>query len=200
MDPVVGQVTRPNNKSVIASCVKPSVRIRPQKFVSILKRQALVAPGATDMPGYRPLPDGHNPNVYDVDGRVQRNRWMKRYRCCRRPAIPMGAMPPRPAAYSVFRFGSGTSSAMLDWMRSLSKLNIQLEIRATDYNRFQDKMRRALRRCICGWWPTTLMPKNFLFCYMAQCRSEWRETRQLPKRRVRRLFRMLTGRRSRKRR
>jgi ABC-type transport system substrate-binding protein len=57
------------------------------------------------------------------------------------------------------------SKAQLDWMRKqFRKLNIQLVIRSTDYNRFQDKMRRGQAQIFqWGWNADYPDPENFLF-------------------------------------
>ncbi|MBL1458429.1 MAG: ABC transporter substrate-binding protein [Methylophaga sp.] len=57
------------------------------------------------------------------------------------------------------------AKAQLDWMRKqFQKLNIQLVIRSTDYNRFQDKMRRGQTQIFkVGWSADYPDPENFLF-------------------------------------
>src|SRR3546814_12573564 len=54
---------------------------------------------------------------------------------------------------------------MLDWMRrQLGALNVQLEVRATDYNRFQDKMRNgSAQMYMWGWVAHYPDAENFLF-------------------------------------
>ncbi len=62
--------------------------------------------------------------------------------------------------------GSGPDSkARLDWMRKqFTKLNIQLVIRNTDYNRFQDKMLKGSAQIYqWGWNADYPDPENFLF-------------------------------------
>src|SRR5690606_14003268 len=61
--------------------------------------------------------------------------------------------------------GGMGSSAMLDWMRrQLQQLGVQLEIRATDYNRFQDKMQRGVAQMFMwGWVADYPDAENFLF-------------------------------------
>jgi ABC-type transport system substrate-binding protein len=55
--------------------------------------------------------------------------------------------------------------AKLDWYsKQLAKLNIQLVIRATDYNRFQEKMRKGDAQLFeWGWNADYPDPENFLF-------------------------------------
>ena len=62
--------------------------------------------------------------------------------------------------------GSGPDSkARLDWMRKqFTKLNIQLVIRNSDYNRFQDKMLKGSAQIYqWGWNADYPDPENFLF-------------------------------------
>jgi ABC-type transport system substrate-binding protein len=55
--------------------------------------------------------------------------------------------------------------ARLDWMRKqLGKLGVQLVVRATDYNRFQEKMRKGTAQIYqWGWNADYPDPENFLF-------------------------------------
>ncbi|MDC9724934.1 MAG: ABC transporter substrate-binding protein [Gammaproteobacteria bacterium] len=62
--------------------------------------------------------------------------------------------------------GSGPDAkAQFDWLRKqFQKLNIQLVIRSTDYNRFQDKMRNGQAQIFqWGWNADYPDPENFLF-------------------------------------
>jgi len=55
--------------------------------------------------------------------------------------------------------------ARLDWVgKQFAKLGIQLEIRNTDYNRFQDKIRKGSAQLFSwGWLADYPDPENFLF-------------------------------------
>jgi ABC-type transport system substrate-binding protein len=55
--------------------------------------------------------------------------------------------------------------AELDWMvKQFAKLNVQLEIRATDYNQFQEKMRKGKEQIFWwGWFADYPDAENFLF-------------------------------------
>lgn len=57
------------------------------------------------------------------------------------------------------------SKSFLDWMtRQFAKIDIQLEIRATDYNRFQEKMNKgAAQIYYWGWLADYPDAENFLF-------------------------------------
>ncbi|MBU1776052.1 MAG: ABC transporter substrate-binding protein, partial [Gammaproteobacteria bacterium] len=60
--------------------------------------------------------------------------------------------------------GLGNKSR-LDWLRKqFDKLGIQLDVRSTDYNRFQDKIRRGdTQMFFIGWNADYPDPENFLF-------------------------------------
>lgn len=58
----------------------------------------------------------------------------------------------------------------LDWLRKqFAKLSIQIEIRAADYNRFQERVRKgAAQMFIWGWNADYPDPENFLFLFLTQ--------------------------------
>lgn len=60
---------------------------------------------------------------------------------------------------------SSEDKSMLDWMKKqFAKIHIQLEVRATDYNRFQDKIRKGSEQIFeWGWNADYPDPENFLF-------------------------------------
>jgi ABC-type transport system substrate-binding protein len=63
-----------------------------------------------------------------------------------------------------------------DWFRKqFAKLDIQLEIRGTDYNRFQDKVRKGTAQMFSwGWNADYPDPENFLFLFVgAQSRARF---------------------------
>ncbi len=55
--------------------------------------------------------------------------------------------------------------AVLDWMvKQFAKIGVQLELRATDYNRFQDKVDKgSLQIFWWGWFADYPDAENFLF-------------------------------------
>jgi len=61
--------------------------------------------------------------------------------------------------------GGSTDNARNTWlMKQFAKLGIQLNIRATDYNRFQDKMEKGNAQIFFwGWFADYPDPENFLF-------------------------------------
>lgn len=67
--------------------------------------------------------------------------------------------------YDVASSGSPDDKAHWNWMRKqLSKIGIQLNIRSTDYNRFQKKVRTGQAQLFSwGWMADYPDPENFLF-------------------------------------
>ena len=98
--------------------------------------------------GYREGKEGINPFVYDWDGQgagAQADRGgaeaARRGRLSERLDAKTGA-----AAGAQLRHHrrSVDAKSRLDWMRrQFEKIDVQLAIRATDYNRFQDKIRKG---------------------------------------------------------
>jgi len=67
--------------------------------------------------------------------------------------------------YDAVSNGNPDERAMMEWMRKqFSKLNIQLYVRATNYNRFQEKLRTGNAQIFfLGWSADYPDPENFLF-------------------------------------
>lgn len=67
--------------------------------------------------------------------------------------------------YDVTSSGSPDDKAQLDWMRKqFAKIGISLNIRSTQYNRFQEKMRTGNAQIfLWGWKADYPDPENFLF-------------------------------------
>src|SRR5690606_8039752 len=99
------------------------------------------------VPGYQDPPEGLNRQVYKLEnGRAVRRSLDEARQLLREAGYPDGrsAQTGKPLILYFDSAGGMGSSAMLDWMRrQLAALNVQLEVRATDYNRFQDKMRNG---------------------------------------------------------
>ncbi len=62
---------------------------------------------------------------------------------------------------------SGNNKAQLDWYRKqFAKIDLQLEIRGSDFNRFQDKIRKGNTQMFAlGWNADYPDPENFLFLF-----------------------------------
>lgn len=172
LDPVVGQGDTPEQQEKNRKLRHAiSIAFNWEQFVSIFQNdeaQVAYGPVPPGIPGYQEAPEGINHQVYTVEGsQVQRRPLEDARRLLAEAGYPEGrhAQTGRPLILYFDSAGGMGSSAMLDWMRrQLAAINIQLEIRATDYNRFQDKMRQgSAQMYMWGWVADYPDAENFLF-------------------------------------
>jgi oligopeptide transport system substrate-binding protein len=168
LDPLVGGYTEHARKLRLAI----SIAIDFEERISIfdngrgIAAQGPLAPGIF---GYRESQAGINPYVYDwVDGRPQRKSIEYARRLLAEAGYPDGVdhATGKPLLINFETPATGPErKAELDWMRKqLQKLNIDLVVRATDYNRFQEKMRKGDAQMYdWGWNADYPDPENFLF-------------------------------------
>ncbi|WP_439652086.1 ABC transporter substrate-binding protein [Paracandidimonas lactea] len=172
LDPVVGKGDTPAQQQKNRKLRQAiSIAFDWEQFVAIFQNdQAQVAQGPIPpgVLGYQPPPAGINRNVYQVEGgHAVRKPISEAKRLLAEAGYPDGrdAKTGRPLILYFDSSGGMGSSAMLDWMRrQLGEINIQLEVRATDYNRFQDKMRNGTAQMyMWGWVADYPDAENFLF-------------------------------------
>lgn len=115
-------------------------------------------------------PSAFNPYVYrrDEDGRIVRRSIEEAKALMREAGYPDGrdAATGRPLVLNFDWQGAAPGSKpFLEWFaRQFAKIGIQLEIRATDYNRFQDKMMKGSAQIYYwGWLADYPDAENFLF-------------------------------------
>jgi ABC-type transport system substrate-binding protein len=168
LDPVVGGYSERARKLRQAI----SIAIDYEEQISIFRNgrgipaQGPIPPGIF---GYEPGCAGINPYVYDcVDGRLVRKPIEAARRLLAEAGYPNGveATSGKPLLLYFDTPATGPEEkARLDWMRKqLAKLGIQLVVRATDYNRFQEKMRKGDAQLFeWGWNADYPDPENFLF-------------------------------------
>jgi ABC-type transport system substrate-binding protein len=128
--------------------------------------QGPIAPGIF---GYREGREGMNPVVYEWrDGKPVRKSLEGARRLLAEAGYPNGrdAQTGQPLVlyFDTVARGAG-DKAVFDWYRQqFDKLAIQLEIRTTDWNRFQDKIRKGDTQTFrLGWNADYPDPENFLF-------------------------------------
>ena len=172
LDPVVGQGNTPEQAErnrLLRQAI--SIAFDWEQYVAIFQNdEADVAYGPVPpgVPGYQPAPQGLNTRVYQWhDQRAVRRSLDEARDLLARAGYP-GGRDERTGQPLILYFDSAGgmgSSPTLDWMRrQLAALDIQLEIRATDYNRFQDKMRSgSAQMYMWGWVADYPDPENFLF-------------------------------------
>jgi ABC-type transport system substrate-binding protein len=128
--------------------------------------QGPIAPGIF---GFRDGKEGANPLVYDwIEGKPQRKSLEMAHKLLAEAGYPGGrdAKTGQPLVLyldTVAR-GPGDKSAFDWYRRQFEKLSIQLEIRTTDWNRFQEKIRKGATQLFrLGWNADYPDPENFLF-------------------------------------
>lgn len=119
--------------------------------------------------GYRDGRAGINPVVYDwVNGRPQRKPLAEARKLLAEAGYADGrdARTGQPLVLYLDTVARGPGDkALFDWYRrQFDKLSIQLEIRTTDWNRFQEKIRKGATQMFrLGWNADYPDPENFLF-------------------------------------
>jgi ABC-type transport system substrate-binding protein len=168
LDPVVGGLSDRGRK--LRQAV--SIAIDWEEFISIFMN-GRGTPGTGPIPpgifGHRDGREGLNPVVYDwVDGRPQRKPIAVAKQLLAEAGFPGGrdARTGQPLVLYLDTVQRGPGDKpRLDWYRrQFAKLDVQLEIRATDWNRFQEKIRTGNTQLFfLGWNADYPDPENFMF-------------------------------------
>jgi ABC-type transport system substrate-binding protein len=167
-DPVVGGYSERARKLRLAI----SIAIDFEEYISIflngrgIAAQGMIPPGIF---GYVEGDAGVNTEVYDItpDG-PRRKPVAQARRLLAEAGYPEGRdiETGRPLVLYFDTAATGPDAkARLDWLvKQFAKLNLQLVIRGTDYNRFQDKMLKGTAQIFqWGWNADYPDPENFLF-------------------------------------
>lgn len=143
-----------------------------EEFVSIFANgrgivaQSPLPPGIF---GYRDGEAGLNHEVYDwVNGAPKRKPIAEAQRLLAEAGYPGGvdSKTGQPLVINLDTTANGAGDkSRFDWLRKqFDKLHIQLMLRSTDYNRFQDKVRKGdVQFFYYGWNADYPDPENFLF-------------------------------------
>ena len=168
LDPVVGGYDDKHRKLREAI----SIAIDYEEYIAIfnngrgLPAYSPIPPGIF---GYRTGEAGINPYVYEWKNHAaQRKSIAQAKQLLAEAGYPDGtdAVTGKPLLINFDTPSSGSESkAWFDWLRKqFAKVNIQLNIRDTDYNRFQDKMNKGNAQLFnWGWNADYPDPENFLF-------------------------------------
>jgi len=168
LDPVVG------GNSERARLLRRAIAIAVdyEEFISIfangrgMPAQGVIPPGIF---GYVEGEEGIDPYVYDwVNGRPQRKSIEEARALLARAGYPGGrdSSSGKPLLIHLDITGGGPEDkARFDWLRKqLKKIDLELVVRNTDYNRFQEKMRKGNAQLFMwGWNADYPDPENFLF-------------------------------------
>lgn len=150
-----------------------AIAIDYEEYISIflngrgIPAQGPIPPGLF---GYAKGKTGMNPYVYQwINGKPKRRSLSYAKRLLRKAGYPRGINPKTGKAlllnYDTATTGSPGDKAHFGWLRKqFAKLGINLNIRATLYNRFQDKVRSGKVQIFSwGWMADYPDPENFLF-------------------------------------
>jgi oligopeptide transport system substrate-binding protein len=167
LDEVVGGLTEGARKLRQAI----AIAVDYEEFISIFANGRGIAAQGPLPPGifgYKEGAEGINLSVYEwVNGQPRRRSIEAARRLLLEAGYPDGrdtTGKPLVLHYDTALTGS-EAKARLDWLRKqFIKLGLQLDIRATDYNRFQDKMQKGTAQIFeWGWNADYPDPENFLF-------------------------------------
>jgi len=168
VDPVVGGYTDTAKKLRQAI----SIAINEEEYISIfmnergLAAQGVIPPGIF---GYEEGKKGSNQVVYDwIEGKRVRKPLDVAKKLLAEAGYPNGVSVKTGKPLKLYYDTTATGPddrALMDWYRKqFDALGIQLVIRATDYNRFQDKVRKGKTQLFSwGWNADYPDPENFLF-------------------------------------
>jgi ABC-type transport system substrate-binding protein len=168
LDPVVGGDSERARKLRLAL----SIAIDQEEFISVfLNGRGVTAmhPLPPDIFGHRSGREGINPHVFDwQDGAPRRKSVEEARRLLAEAGYPGGrdARSGEPLVINLDTTGTGLGDkARIDWLtKQLRKIDLQLVVRSTDYNRFQDKIRKGNAQLFFwGWSADYPDPENFLF-------------------------------------
>jgi len=149
-----------------------SIAIDQEEFISIfqngrgLAAQSPLPPGIF---GYEDGLAGMNPYVYDwVNGQPRRKPVEVAKKLLAEAGYPNGRdeKTGAPLVLNLDTTGGGMGEkSRLDWLtRQFAKIDVQLVVRSTDFNRFQDKLRKgAVQLYYLGWNADYPDPENFFF-------------------------------------
>lgn len=172
LDPVVGAQGEPNAERARKLRQALSIAIDQEEFISIFMNGrgiAAMSPLPPGIFGYVEGEAGINPVVYDwVDGQPRRKPVEVAKGLLAEAGWPNGrdARTGEPLVLNLDTTSGGMGDkSRLDWLtRQFAKLDIQLVVRSTDFNRFQEKIRKgAVQLYYLGWNADYPDPENFLF-------------------------------------
>lgn len=168
-DPVVGGATE--RARLLRQAI--SIAINYEEYIALFyngRGEAAQGPIPPGIFGYRTGALGINPYVYQWDGSQAKRRPLRdAIELLAKAGYANGIDPstgqPLILHYDVAARGGPDEKTQLDWMtKQFAQLGISLDVRSTEYNRFQEKMRTGNTQLYTwGWSADYPDPENFLF-------------------------------------
>ncbi len=172
LDPIVGDqkaVDKEKNRKLRQAI---AIAFDEKEQVSIFRNgrgEVAMSPLPPGLFGYRSGEQGINPYVFEwKDGEAQRRSIEDAKQLLAEAGYPGGRdkTTGKPLVLNLDTTTGGSGgNARQNWLiKQFDKIGIQLNIRATDYNRFQDKMENGKAQIFFwGWFADYPDPENFLF-------------------------------------
>ena len=172
LDPVVGGIGGESGERARKLRQAISIAIDQEEFISIFQNgrgipaQGPIPPGIF---GYRAGADGIDPVMYEWrEDRPQRRSVGEAKRLLAEAGYPNGrdARSGEPLVIYLDTTAGGVGAkSRIDWLnKQFQKIDVQLVVRSTDYNRFQEKiLKGAAQLFYFGWNADYPDPENFLF-------------------------------------
>jgi ABC-type transport system substrate-binding protein len=149
-----------------------SIAIDQEEFISIFQNGRGIAAQSPLPPGifgYREGREGLNAAIYDwVEGAPRRKTVAEAKRLLTEAGYPAGrdAKTGEPLVINLDSTATGVGAkSRVDWLvKQFQKIDVQLVVRSTDYNRFQEKVRKGNTQLFYwGWNADYPDPENFFF-------------------------------------
>ena len=172
LDPVVGGKTHEEQRRAKLLRQALSITLDQEEFISIFlngRGQPGMGPIPPGIFGHQSGQSGMNPVVYTwKDGAPQRRSIKEAKALLAQAGWPNGRdrQTGRPLVLNLDTTSGGLGDkSTMDWMsRQLNQLGIQLVVRSTDFNRFQEKLRKgSAQMYFLGWNADYPDPENFFF-------------------------------------
>ena len=173
LDPVVGGGADEKSRERARKLRQAiSIAVDYEEYISIFQNGRGIPAQGPLPPGIFGFHDGKagvNPVVYTWDGKEPRRKSIDAAKKLLAEAgypngLDAGTGTPLVLYFDVTARGAEAKST-LDWYQNqFARINIQLQVRPTDYNRFQDKIRKGNAQIFeWGWHADYPDPENFLF-------------------------------------